>query len=138
MDIPFAMVADEANVSTEGKLNVLGVFNRISSKGFPTMHPSMVFVFAIRAEHEDSGREFAFRVRLVDPDGGVLRDTRGVGKVPKVRPGDSPVLNQILRLKALQFAATGTHRFTVELAWKPDVPPFLEHETPIHLVKIEE
>ena len=57
MKIPMALLADEANVSQEGKLNVLGVFDRIAAAGFPTVHPKMVFVFRVQAEYADAGRE---------------------------------------------------------------------------------
>jgi hypothetical protein len=39
MHISFAVFADGANLSQEGKLNVLGVFDALAVGGFPAVHP---------------------------------------------------------------------------------------------------
>src|SRR5690606_21293706 len=111
--IPMALVADEANISQEGKLNVLGGFDRIAAAHFPTVHPRMVFIFRVEAGYGDGGAAVPVRVRLIDEDGGVLFDAGGEMRAPKVSPGDFATSYQIFALAGIQFAAAGMYKFVV-------------------------
>lgn len=115
MRIPMAFVADEANVSQEGKLNVLGIFDRLASSQFPVVHPRMVFVFRLEADYSDSGRTFPVRVTLVDEDEDVLFEAGGDMTAPLVAPGDTATINQVLALVGVQIPDPGVHRFRVEV-----------------------
>ncbi|MDQ2889365.1 MAG: hypothetical protein M3R65_02275 [Gemmatimonadota bacterium] len=53
--ISFAVFADAANLSQEGKLNVLGIFDALHVGGFPAMHPRAHFVVRVKATAHDSG-----------------------------------------------------------------------------------
>jgi hypothetical protein len=129
--IPMAFLADDANVSMEGKLNVLGIFDRITSPVFPTMHPRMVFCFRVESEYADSGRAFPVFVRLVDDDGEVLFEANGELVAPQVPPGEFSTGNQIFTLIGTQFPQPGSYRFMVHLG---DIPP---HETPLAVVQAQ-
>lgn len=125
MRIPVALVADEANVSREGKLNVLGAFDRISVAAFPAVHPKMTFVFQLRAEEGDAARPVPLRVRLVDEEENDLWGTEGEIAPPAVAAGEVATANQIVALVGVRFPAPGRYRFVVEVG---DLPP---HETPL-------
>jgi hypothetical protein len=131
MKIPMAFLADEANVSQEGKLNVLGIFDRIASSAFPTVHPRMVFAFRVQAEFADSGKHFTVRVRLIDEDGGVLFEASGEMSAPEVQPGEFSTANQVFTLVGVQFPQPGHYKFVINL---DDLPP---HETPFAVVQAE-
>jgi hypothetical protein len=131
MKIPMAFLADEANVSQEGKLNVLGIFDRIASTVFPTVHPRMVFAFRVQAEFADSGKSFTVRVRLMDEDGGVLFEASGEMVAPPVQPGEFSTANQVFTLVGVQFSQAGNYKFVVTMA---DLPP---HETPFAVVEAQ-
>jgi hypothetical protein len=124
-----AFLADEANVSQEGKLNVMGIFDRITAGTFPVVHPKMVFAFRVQAEYADSGRPFTIRVRLVDEDGGVLFEASGEMTAPAVKPGEFLTANQMFALVGVQFPRSGTYKFVVNLG---DLAP---HETPFAVVQ---
>lgn len=128
MKIPVAFLADEANVSQEGKLNVLGIFDRISASAFPITHPRMVFAFRVQAEYPDSGRPFPVRVRLMDEDGGILFEASGEIGAPQVKPGEFMTANQIFTLVGTRFPQAGSYKFVVNLG---DEEP---HETPFMVV----
>jgi hypothetical protein len=130
MHIPMALLADEANLSQEGKLNVLGVFDRIAAAAFPTVHPKMVFVFRVQAEYGDAGRSFPVRVRLMDEDGAVLFDASGAIAPPAVAPGGFVTANQLFSLVGVQFPRPGIYKFVVNVG---ELPP---HETPLMLVEV--
>lgn len=119
-----AFLADEANLSQEGKLNVLGIFDRITAPSFPIVHPRMVFAFRVHAEDEDAGGHFPVRVRLVDEDGNALFDAGGEMVGPEVPAGEFSTANQVFTLVGVQFDRPGVYRFLV------DVGELRTHETP--------
>lgn len=123
MRIPVAFLADEANVSTEGKLNVMGIFDRIAAAQFPVVHPRMVFAFRVEADAADGGRVFPVRVRLLDDRGEALFDATGDLAPPVVPAGEFSTANQIFALVGVQFPRPGAYRFTV------DVGDVVTHET---------
>lgn len=124
-----ALLADEANVSQEGKLNVLGVFDRISAPVFPTVHPKMVFVFRVQAEYPDAGQVFPVRVRLMDEDGETLFEATGELAAPRVSPGEVLTANQLFALVGIRFPRPGDYKFVVH------VGRLAPHETPLTLVQ---
>lgn len=124
-----ALIADEANLSQEGKLNVLGAFDRITAPSFPTVHPKMVFVVRIEAVHGDGGRRVPIRVRLMDEDGGMLFEAGGELQAPNVAPGDVATTYQVFALIGVGFESPGLFQFVVDLG---DNPP---HETPLVVVQ---
>ena len=129
MHIPMALLADDANMSQDGKLNVLGGFDRMAATSFPTVHPKMVFIFRIQAEYADSGRSFPVRVRLVDEDGGVLFEAGGDLVPPRVEPGEFASATQIFTLVGIGFRRPGSYKFVLEVG---DLPP---HETPLMVLQ---
>jgi hypothetical protein len=129
LKIPMALIADEANISQEGKLNILGGFDRIAAPGFPIIHPKMVFVFRIEAGYGDSGKSVPVRVRLVDEDGAVLFEAGGDIVAPEVPPGDFATAYQLFALAGVRFAGPGMYKFVVSLG---DLP---QHETPLVVVQ---
>ena len=56
MHISFAVFADAANLSQEGKLNILGVFDAVQVAALPTIHPRTHFVVRLKANGEDTGQ----------------------------------------------------------------------------------
>lgn len=122
-----AVLADEANVSQEGKLNLMGIFDRIAAVEFPVSHPKLVFAFRVEAEFADSGRLFPIRVTMEDEDGDVLFEAAGELMAPPVAPGEYSTANQLFALVGVQFPRAGMYRFVVRLG---ELPP---HETPLYL-----
>lgn len=114
MKILTVFLADEANVSQEGKLNVLGIFDRIAGTAFPLVHPRMVLVFRLQTEYADVGRTFPVRVKLTDEDGDVLFEANGEINAPPVAPGDFATANQLLALVGVELSAPGRYTFAVE------------------------
>jgi hypothetical protein len=116
MKVPLAFVADEANLSQEGKLNVLGMFDRVQAMEFPVVHPKMVFAFRVEAEPGDAERPFSVAVRLVDGVGEVLFEAAGEMVVPRLPPGETFSANQVFSLVGIQFPRADTYRFVVQIA----------------------
>lgn len=129
LKIPMALLADEANVSQEGKLNVLGAFDRITGSNFPMVHPRMVFVFRVQVEFGDGGQLFPVRVRLMDPDGKAVFDATGEFMAPRIAPGEVLTANQLFTLVGTSFPHPGDYKFVVHVG---DIPP---HETHLTVVQ---
>jgi hypothetical protein len=126
MIIPMAFLADEANISQEGKLNVMGIFDRIVAEELPVSHPRMVFAFRVTAEFGDGGRSFPVVVRLLDDADAVMFEAAGEINPPIVPPGEFSTANQVFTLVGMLFPRAGVYRFEVAIgALEPHVTPFM-------------
>jgi hypothetical protein len=113
MDVQVAVLADAANISAQGKLNILGAFERIVAQGFPALHPSMALVLRLKLGYEDGRGLHTLRVTFRDEDGregGTATADVQVGEIP---PGGFISTNQILNFAAVQFAKAGHYVFEV-------------------------
>jgi hypothetical protein len=72
-----ALLADYANVTTDGKLNVMGVFGRMTVTRLPITYPSLYLVARFEARVTE-GTRHTVQVALVDTDGQEV--------VPKLAP----------------------------------------------------
>ena len=97
MHISFAVFADGANLSQEGKLNVLGVFDALAVSGFPTLHPRTHFVIRLKGSAEDAGSH-TLTFNWVNPDDEVLWSSDGE---MNVAPGPNPAMDMDLPVIAV-------------------------------------
>ena len=84
MQISFALFADAANLSQEGKLNSLGVFDAVQVGGIPTVHPRAHLVVRLNGGREDVGNH-RVTMRWLNPGGNELWSTTGelnIGQPP--------------------------------------------------------
>lgn len=107
------LVADYANITREGKLNVMGIFNDIYSFNFPGRHSSMHLVCKLGAELGEYGQTREFAVKLLDDDGNQIMDVAGQFQVPKGERGRKPEVNIILELKDVVFPKPGSYQFVI-------------------------
>jgi hypothetical protein len=68
MNVNLAVLCDAANVSREGKLNILGEFDSIHASTFPLTYPTMVLVVRLEAHPTEAG-EHHLKLHLFDEDG---------------------------------------------------------------------
>lgn len=130
MKIPVAFLADEANISQEGKLNVLGIFDRIAAADFPVVHPRLIFTFRVHADFGDAGRTFPVLVRLLSEGDEVMFEASGEINAPLVGPGEFSTANQVFTLVGIQFPRPGVYRFVVNIeGLEPHETPFIVSST---------
>jgi hypothetical protein len=134
MDVTLAMIADYANVTADGKLNVMGIFDRIRASAFPAVHPLMQLVVVFTASPAEKGLEKSIQVRLLDEDGQSMMDLGGRVTVPD-GPGPGVQLQHIYALQMLQFQRAGTYAFhiLVNEDTKRVVPLMVEGAAPLGL-----
>ena len=112
MQVKLALLADYANVTAEGKLNILGIFDRINVPELPVVHPQMHLILRIEAHSAERNRAHNVEIRLHDPDGQTIFEVTG-DMVPQGVAGQTVSTNQILTLNNLQLTKTGGYNFVV-------------------------
>jgi hypothetical protein len=112
MQVKLALLADYANVTAEGKLNILGIFDRISVQEIPAVHPQMHLILRREAHQAERERAHNVEIRLYDPDGQTVFDIKG-DVVPHGQAGHTIATNQILTLNNLQLNKAGGYTFVV-------------------------
>jgi hypothetical protein len=114
MQVAFALFADAANLSQEGKLNVLGVFDALQVGAMPAVHPRAHLVVRLKGDASDVGRH-TVTLRWVNPQGNELWNSTGDLNVGQPPPGvvemDLPLIAQI----DLPIDVAGAYRMTVSL-----------------------
>ena len=116
MEIDLALLADAATVDVAGKLNILGIFDRISVPEFPAPHPHISLVFRFSASMGEAG-EHQVEIVLKDPDGKEMMKLSGglqVGPGPAMAGGEVRV-PQVLNIERLVFPKAGRYHFEVKL-----------------------
>lgn len=110
-----AAIADAANVSQEGKLNVTGIFDTIFADQLPAMHPNLSLAFRIKLESHDQNKTHHIDVTLVDQDGKVLWGAGADIQVGAIPAGQFTHANQVVNLIGVQFKAFGRYRFRIKV-----------------------
>jgi hypothetical protein len=114
MQVSFALFADAANLSQEGKLNVLGVFDALQVGSIPAVHPRAHLVVHLKGSPSDVGRH-TVTLRWINPQGSELWNSTGelnVGQPPSgVTEMDLPLIAQI----DLPIDSSGAFHMSVSL-----------------------
>ncbi len=110
----FALFADAANLSQEGKLNVLGVFDALHVGGVPAVHPRATLVVRLKASPEDAGMH-ALSFAWMSPGGEEIWSSSGEVEVHAPPPGTTEVDIPVIAAIDLPISEGGLHVMRVEL-----------------------
>jgi hypothetical protein len=114
MHVSFALFADAANLSQEGKLNVLGVFDALQVATLPAVHPRAHLVVHLKGNSLDVGSH-TVALRWLNPSGQELWSSSGelnVGAPPAgIVEMDLPLIAQI----DLPMDAAGAYVMSVSI-----------------------
>lgn len=114
MHISFALFADAANLSQEGKLNILGVFDALQVATLPAVHPRAHLVVRLKGTRADVGKH-TLSLRWTNPAGNELWSSTGnldVGMPPAgVNDLDLPIIASL----DLPLDAAGAYTLSVAL-----------------------
>ena len=98
MHVSFALFADAANLSQEGKLNILGVFDALQVASLPAIHPRAHLVVHLKGTGVDIGAH-TVSFRWLSPSGQELWNSSGDLNVGAPPPGvaemDLPLIAQL-------------------------------------------
>jgi len=113
MEVKTAVLADAANVSQEGKLNITGIFDRIQSADFPARWPAMTVVIRLAAHRTEVGQH-DLRVDIADEDGRKIAQMGGSFHVGEpVRPGLPSHGQIIIPIHNAAFPKPGVYTFNI-------------------------
>jgi Family of unknown function (DUF6941) len=98
MHVSFALFADAANLSQEGKLNILGVFDAVQVATMPAVHPRANLVVRLKGTIIDAGVH-RVSLRWINPAGVELWSSEGELEVASppttVTEMDFPLIAQV-------------------------------------------
>ena len=105
----------DARTGSDGKLDILGVFNELYAKDFPARQEHMVLVGIVEWERDVEGR-IPFSVDLVDADEMSIFSIEGHTDVDARPPSRAPARSHfILPLKNVMFPAMGRYGIRINL-----------------------
>jgi len=108
------LAADYANVAEGGKINVMGIFNKIFAREFPTRQPEMHLVVKLDASPAEYDTVRKLTIKLLDETGSqeIVNWSRDI-HIPMGSGAERAEINQILRLRDVVFPTPGTYQFSV-------------------------
>ena len=115
MEIDLALLADAATIDASGKLNILGIFDRIGVLQFPAQHGRVTLVLRFTAGTSEIGSHDV-HIRMSDPGGAEVLSLNGEMQLvggPSARDGIR--VPHILNLDGLVFTAPGMYSFDVKV-----------------------
>jgi hypothetical protein len=116
MEVDLALLADAATIDGSGKLNILGIFDRLSTSSFPTRHPRLSLVLRFSAGLDEVGKH-EVAIQLVAPDGKQLVRIDGeMNLAPGPRGvGGAVLVPHVLNMDGLVFPIGGRYAFDVRV-----------------------
>jgi hypothetical protein len=115
VEVTVAVLADYANVSKDGKLNIMGIFQEINAPELPFQLPQMYLVLSFTAGPAEFGSVRNLRVVLLQSDG---QEVFGLGAQMQVptnaaRPGRRAYINETIGLAGVPFQRAGDYAFSI-------------------------
>ncbi len=113
MEVKLAVLADYSNISKEGKLNLLGIFDIIRARSFPAVHRNMQLVMILEAPSSEADTNKNVQVMLLDADGKRIFEVEAQLKLAEPAPGEIIKSPQILNLNNIPFGGPGDYAFCI-------------------------
>jgi hypothetical protein len=110
------LLADYANITADGKVNIMGVFNIIYATTFPARHPMMYLVARLVPELGELDQEKTLHIELTNNEGVALLTFDGPIAIKRNEAGVRPESNVILRLDDVVFPSEGEYSFHATMA----------------------
>lgn len=116
MDIDLALLADAATLDAAGKLNMLGVFDRIQATSFPARHDRIAMVLRFTGNLSEAGQH-ELQIRLLTPD---QEEMLSIGGELTFAPGPAEFggtirVPHLINLNGIVFPESGRYVFDVTL-----------------------
>lgn len=109
-----AVLADAANVSGEGKLNILGIFTDVNPSRVPFVLPQAYIVAVLECPPAEAGLDKIVTYKLIDDEGRQVFTLEQTMTVPTpVRPGARTKINVVIGVGGLRFERTGDYQLSV-------------------------
>lgn len=129
MHVTFAMFADAANLSQEGKLNILGVFDALQVATLPTVHPRASLVVRLKGARMESGTH-TVSLHWLNPSGVELWSSVGELEVAPPPPNVSEMDMPLIASVDLPLDVPGSYTMRIALDSKPSADLTLQVRAP--------
>jgi hypothetical protein len=113
MEVTLAVLADYANVTKEGKLNVMGLFTHINARVLPYLHPQMLLVWEVEAGPAEWETRKDVEIKLLDEAANQILAVRGNLEVPRGEAGRPVRINSVMTFNNVKFDAEGDYVFAI-------------------------
>jgi hypothetical protein len=114
MHVSFALYCDAANISQEGKLNILGVFDALQIGALPAVHPRATLVVRLKADQGDEGMH-ALSFGWMSPNRVEIWSSSGEIEVGTPPQGASELDIPVIAAIDLPIQEAGPHTMRIEL-----------------------
>lgn len=137
METSFALVCENVSQTSEGKLNLIGVFRQINANSFPVLHPAMTFAAEVDTEPIDAGKHIKLCVQLVNElDPVPMFHVEWDREIPAARDWEPDHLRILLPLHNMVLPRAGYYSFMVyangDLLGRADIEARLLPEAVTH------
>jgi hypothetical protein len=129
MHVTFAMFADAANLSQEGKLNILGVFDALQVATLPTVHPRASLVVRLKGSRIESGAH-TVSLHWLNPAGIELWSSVGQLDVAAPPPNVSEMDMPLIANVDLPLDVPGAYTMRIALDSHPSADLTLQVRAP--------
>lgn len=114
MDVTLAVLADYANLTQEGKLNIMGVFAELNPPVLPFHLPAMYLVIGFAASPSEAATSKEILIVLMASEGRELLRLQNRMIVPSpLRPGSRTYIQSIIGLNGILFEQPGEYQFAI-------------------------
>lgn len=104
LKLNFVHVCENAFLSKDNKLNIIGIFNKILSFGFPAIHPKLFIVTNISGELS----EFKEAIEIVSPNNKVI-----VNAENQIKIDENKSANFIAQFVGIPFENEGIYKIRI-------------------------
>jgi hypothetical protein len=111
------VIAENANMSGEGKINIFAIFNRIYSAQFPAIYPrpTIVIKLALQLGERPNDRKVTLYFAGEDNNAQQVKMMEQVVQFPARVGGLNPDTVLILNVNAIGFEKPGTYQFILHV-----------------------
>lgn len=114
MDLTLAVLADYANITEDGKLNIMGVFGEINPPTLPFALPMMFLVIGFSASPSEVGAKQEIRIALISEEGRELFNLESSVVASPPKRSDRPAyIQSIIGLGGCKFEREGMYHFAI-------------------------
>lgn len=111
------LTAENANITSDGKINIFGIFNLINAPQFPTVYarPTLVIKLGLELAEEPNNRKFTLYFVGEDANAQKIKIMEDMFTFPPRVGGLDPEHVMIFNIVALGFEKPGTYQFILHI-----------------------
>ena len=116
MEVTLAVLADCANLTQDGKLNIMGMFGEVNPTELPFTLPTMYLIIVFSASPSEVGLQKEISIHLMNEDGKNMLTLKNDLVVPAPpRSGSKVLLQTMIGLNGVAFDRPGDYQFAIHV-----------------------